>query len=46
MDDIRNVISCGFAMSQNKIAMVVYMELLGEMMVHYDNIYKIEKGLR
>jgi len=36
-----------FMMSQNKMAMgTLYREPLGEIVAHYDNVYKIKKRLR
>ena len=50
MDDIRNDVLLRFrdVTKQNGRASVgtLYREPLGEILVHYDNGYKIEKGLR
>jgi len=50
MDDICNIILLWFrdATKQNgRTSMeTLYREPLGEMVVHYDKIYKIDKGLR
>ena len=50
MDDIRNVFSFHFMMSQNKITALVWGLCTGKhdsgsLVVHYDNIHKIEKVL-
>jgi len=38
-------ISSGFVLSQNNASVgTLYREPLGEILVHYDNVYKIEKG--
>jgi len=48
MDDIHYVIFLRFrdVTKQNGCASVgsLYRELLGEILVHYDNIYKLKKG--
>jgi len=50
MDDIRNVVFLQFrdVSKQNDHASVrtLYRKPLGEIVVHYDNIYKNQKGLR
>jgi len=50
MDDIRNAVFFQFCdvTKQNGHSNVgtLCMELLGEILVYYDNVYKIEKGPR
>jgi len=50
MDDIHNDVFDDLMMSQNKMATIVwgllYREVLGELVICYDSIYKFKKELR
>jgi len=46
MDDIRNVVFMMSKQNGHACEGTLYKEPLGEIVVHYDNVYKIEKGPR